>query len=90
MNWFRTIPRFVRALVALFLVAQFAGVVSSPRANAQAVPIAAAYHRTDWLGTMNAVVDGALELPARNRQAATIRMSSANAAIRSMRRGSCS
>jgi hypothetical protein len=40
MNWFRTIPRFVRALVALFLVAQFAGVVSSPRAEAQ--PIAAA------------------------------------------------
>ena len=40
MNLFRTIPRFVRLLVALFLVAQFAGVVSSPRAGAQ--PIAAA------------------------------------------------
>jgi hypothetical protein len=40
MNWLRTIPRFARLLVALFLVAQFAGVVSSPRAGAQ--PIAAA------------------------------------------------
>lgn len=38
MNWFRTIPGFVRLLVALFLVAQFAGVVSSPRANAQPIP----------------------------------------------------
>jgi len=44
MNWFRTIPGFVRLLVALFLVAQFAGVVSSPRANAQPVPNAAASH----------------------------------------------
>ena len=38
MNWFRTKSRFVRLLVALFLVAQFAGVVSSPRANAQSIP----------------------------------------------------
>lgn len=43
MNWFRTIPGFVRLLVALFLVAQFAGVVSSPHANAQPVPNAAAH-----------------------------------------------
>jgi hypothetical protein len=34
MNWFRTIRGFVRLLIALFVVAQFAGVVSSPRANA--------------------------------------------------------
>jgi len=44
MNWFRTIPGFVRLLVALFLVAQFAGVVSSPRANAQPTPNAHASH----------------------------------------------
>ena len=36
MQWFRTITRFVRVLVALFVVAQFAGVVSSPLASAQA------------------------------------------------------
>jgi hypothetical protein len=30
----RTIPGFVRLLVGLFLVAQFAGLVSSPRASA--------------------------------------------------------
>jgi hypothetical protein len=35
MQWFRTIPRFVRALVALFVLAQFAGVVSSPLAQAR-------------------------------------------------------
>jgi hypothetical protein len=35
MNRFRTIPYFVRLLVALFVVAQLSGVVSSPRANAQ-------------------------------------------------------
>jgi len=44
MNWFRTIRGFVRLLVALFLVAQFAGVVSSPRANAQAIQDALASH----------------------------------------------
>jgi hypothetical protein len=36
MNWFRTIHRFVPLLVAFFTVAQFAGVVSSPPANAEA------------------------------------------------------
>jgi hypothetical protein len=35
MQWFRTMPRFVRALVALFVLAQFAGVVSSPLAQAR-------------------------------------------------------
>jgi hypothetical protein len=35
MQWFRTIPRFVHALVALFMLAQFAGVVSSPLAQAR-------------------------------------------------------
>lgn len=44
MQWFRTITRFVRVLVALFLVAQFAGVVSSPLADASATPNAAAAH----------------------------------------------
>jgi hypothetical protein len=44
MNWFRTIPGFVRLLVALFVVAQLAGVVSSPRANAQPIPDAATAH----------------------------------------------
>jgi hypothetical protein len=44
MHWFRTIRGFVRLLVALFVVAQFAGVVSSPRASAQPIPDAAAAH----------------------------------------------
>jgi len=42
MNRFRTIPGFVRLLAALFLVAQFSGVVSSPRANALPLANAAA------------------------------------------------
>lgn len=36
MQRLRTIPRFVRVLVVLFLVAQFAGVVSSPLASTEA------------------------------------------------------
>jgi hypothetical protein len=44
MNWLRTIRGFVRVLVALFVVAQFAGVVSSPRANAQPIANAALAH----------------------------------------------
>jgi hypothetical protein len=36
MQWFRTIPRLVRALVALFVLSQFAGVVSSPFTGTQA------------------------------------------------------
>src|SRR6266481_4962765 len=44
MNWFRTIRGFVRLLVALFVVAQFAGVVSSPRASAQPIANAAAHN----------------------------------------------
>ncbi len=40
----RTIPWFTRLLVGLFLVAQFAGVVSAPRANA--VPMTAAASQT--------------------------------------------
>lgn len=35
MKWFRTIRLFVRVLIAAFVVAQFAGVVSSPLASAQ-------------------------------------------------------
>jgi hypothetical protein len=37
----RTVPGFIRLLVGLFLVAQFAGVVSSPRASALPVTAAA-------------------------------------------------
>ena len=44
MKSLRTIPWFVRLLVGLFLVAQFAGVVSSPRASAQQLATAAASH----------------------------------------------
>ena len=36
MRWSRKTPLSVRVLVALFLVAQFAGVVSSPQASAEA------------------------------------------------------
>lgn len=35
MKWLRTMPGFVRVLVALFMLAQFAGVVSSPLASAE-------------------------------------------------------
>jgi hypothetical protein len=44
MKWLRSIPRFVRLLIGLFLVAQLAGVVSSPRADAQPMPDATAQH----------------------------------------------
>jgi hypothetical protein len=37
MKRFRTLSRFARALIALFLVAQFAGIVSSPIARAQGI-----------------------------------------------------
>jgi hypothetical protein len=40
----RTIPGFVRLLVGLFLVAQFAGVVSSPRSSAMPLATASAAH----------------------------------------------
>jgi hypothetical protein len=40
----RTIPWFIRLLVGLFMVAQFAGVVSSPRASALPVAAALASH----------------------------------------------
>jgi hypothetical protein len=42
MSWFRAIKGFVRVLIALFVIAQFAGVVSSPLASAQAFAKAAA------------------------------------------------
>jgi hypothetical protein len=38
----RTMPWFIRVLVGLFLAAQFSGVVSSPRASALPVALAAA------------------------------------------------
>ena len=45
MKLLRTIPGFVRLLVGLFLVAQFAGVVSSPRSGAMlATPSASHEH----------------------------------------------
>jgi hypothetical protein len=44
MKWLRTIPWFTRLLVGLFLAAQFAGMVSTPRANALPAPAAAAFH----------------------------------------------
>ena len=44
MNRLRTIPWFIRLLVGLFMVAQFAGVVSSPRASALPVTAALASH----------------------------------------------
>jgi hypothetical protein len=40
----RTIPGFVRLLVGLFLVAQFAGVVSSPRSSAMPLTAPPASH----------------------------------------------
>lgn len=47
MQWLRSITPFVRVLVALFLVAQFAGVISSPLASAQSTPTAATFHVHD-------------------------------------------
>ena len=44
MPWLRSTPCFVRVLVALFLVAQFAGVVSSPLASAHAAANTTASH----------------------------------------------
>ena len=44
MQRLRMIHHFVRVLVTLFVVAQFAGVVSSPLASVQAIPNAAASH----------------------------------------------
>jgi hypothetical protein len=44
MKRLRTIRGFVRLLVALFMVAQFAGVVSSPRAAAEPAPPELAVH----------------------------------------------
>jgi hypothetical protein len=53
MQWFRTIPHVIRTLVALFLVAQFAGVVSSPLAQARTAsgaPIShVSHHHADGL-----------------------------------------
>ena len=45
MKRLRSIPRFVRLLVGLFLLAQLAGVVSSPRANALPMPDAEHSHQ---------------------------------------------
>ncbi len=44
MQWLRTITRFVRVLVALFVVAQFAGVVASPLASAHGTPVLSENH----------------------------------------------
>jgi hypothetical protein len=51
MQWFRTKARAIRFLVALFLVAQFAGVVSAPLSQAHAAAgtsfAAASHHHSD-------------------------------------------
>jgi hypothetical protein len=44
MQWFRTLPCLVRATVGLFMLAQLAGVVSSPLASARVAPTAIAAH----------------------------------------------
>jgi hypothetical protein len=44
MQRLRTIRRLVHVLVALFVAAQFAGVVSSPLASAEAFSAAVAFH----------------------------------------------
>jgi len=44
MRWFRTLTRLVRVLVVLFLVAQLAGVVSSPLASTGAFGSAVTSH----------------------------------------------
>jgi hypothetical protein len=44
MQRLRTIKRTVRLLVALFLAAQFSGVVPAPLAGAQTAPIVVASH----------------------------------------------
>ncbi len=43
MQWLRTIRRFVRVLAALFVVAQFAGVVPSPLATAASSSVGTAH-----------------------------------------------
>ena len=58
MQWLRTIRRFVRVLAALFVVAQFAGVVPSPLSSVQASGgVAAAHvdhhHHTDGPGAIS-------------------------------------
>jgi hypothetical protein len=47
MSWFRAIKDLVRVLVALFVIAQFAGVVASPLASAEAFAKAAASRAHD-------------------------------------------
>jgi hypothetical protein len=44
MHRLRTIPGFVHLLAAMFMMAQFSGVVSSPRSSPQPVPDAIASH----------------------------------------------
>jgi|SRR5262245_38487619 len=44
MQWLRTISCFVRVLVALFVMAQLAGVVASPLASAQVKPAVGSAH----------------------------------------------
>jgi hypothetical protein len=54
MQWLRTIHHFVRVLAALFVLAQFAGVVPSPLANAASSGVATAHmhhHHADQPGS---------------------------------------
>jgi len=48
MPWLRAIKGFVRVLVALFVIAQFAGVVASPLASAEAFAKAAVAGAHDY------------------------------------------
>src|ERR1700730_13800456 len=59
---------------------------SSPHPTTEA--LRQTHQRTLWLGTMKAVLPGGFEPPRKNHQAATIRMSKARTAIRSICLGS--
>lgn len=50
MNWFRTLPRLVRLLVGVLVLAQFSGVVSSPRLHADPIASAVFSHNGQAVG----------------------------------------
>ena len=53
MQWLRTISCFVRVLVTLFVVAQFAGIITSPLASARNFSTAVALHLDHHHGQHN-------------------------------------
>lgn len=83
-NDYRRHPNVFRKARYKLYAPDFAKPVDSPAAEIEWL-----YQRTDWLGTINAVVDGVPEPPLRKWQAATININNANAAIRSICLGSC-